>query len=119
MDFSELCLVLFFQCFYVVEMVHRINYIEIFIVTLVLIIVSCYLDMASGDSACFLAHGKVIVISLCICKPIELIKSAVIVNQSLRGTLETQVSIALFRVWRHTALHETQQCSGIITNGQH
>lgn len=82
-------------------MAHRINYIEIFIVPLVLIIVSCYLDMASGDSACFLAHGKVIVISLCIRKPIELIKSAVIVNQSLCGTLETQVSIALFRVWRH------------------
>lgn len=99
-------------------MAHGINYIEIFLVPLVLINVLCYLDMASGDSACFLAHGKVIVISLCVRKPIALIKSAGIVNRSLCGTLETQVSIASFSVWRHTALHETQQCSGVITNGQ-
>lgn len=67
---------------------HRINYIEIFLVPLALIIVLRSLDMASGDSACFLAHGKVIVISLCICMPIALIKSAVIVNQFLHGALE-------------------------------
>lgn len=91
-------------------MAHGTNYIEIFIVPLILINVLCSLDMDSFDSACFLAHGKVIVIS-CVCKPIALIKSAGIVNRSLRGTLETQVSIALFSVWRHTALHETQQCS--------
>ncbi len=67
---------------------HIIHYIEIFLVPLALIIVLRSLDMASGDSACFLAHGKEIAISLCICMPIALIKSAVIVNQCLHSTLE-------------------------------
>lgn len=76
---------MFFQRAYVVDMAHKINYTEILLVLLALIIVLCSLDLASGDSACFLAHGTVIVISLCICKPTALIKSAIIVNQSLHA----------------------------------